>query len=157
MFAVFKTGGKQYKAAPADILKIEKLDGKVGDKITFEDVMMIAEGDKTLTGIPNIDKATVTAEIVVQGKDKKVIVFKKKRRQNYRRKKGHRQEITIVRVSAIDAPGMSAKAEAKKAAPVKKAEPKAEAKKVEPKAEAKKAAPKKTETKKAAPAKKASC
>ena len=150
MFAAFKTGGKQYKVAPGDILKIEKLDGKVGDKVTFEEVMMVVDGDKILTGTPVVEKATVTGEIVVQGKDKKVIVFKKKRRQNYRRKKGHRQEITIVRVSSIEAPGISAKAEAKKAAPAKKAE----AKKETAKAETKKSAPKKAEAKKETAAKK---
>jgi len=127
MFAVFKTGGKQYKAAPSDVLKVEKLDGSVGDKVTFADIMMVVDGDKMLTGSPNVDKAKVVAEIIVQGKDKKIIIFKKKRRQNYRRKKGHRQEVTIIRVTSIEAPGMKAEAkkvETKKAAPTKKVEAK---------------------------------
>jgi len=94
MFAVIKTGGKQYKVSPNDVIKIEKVSGDVGSVCTFGDVLM-------LDGKSNPSGASVTGEIISQGKDQKVIIFKKKRRQNYRRKKGHRQEITIVRIKEI--------------------------------------------------------
>jgi large subunit ribosomal protein L21 len=94
MFAVIKTGGKQYKVSPNDVIKIEKVSGDVGSLFTFSDILML-DGQ---TGVKN---ASVTGEILSQGKDKKVIIFKKKRRQNYRRKKGHRQEITVVRIKDI--------------------------------------------------------
>lgn len=125
MFAVIKTGGKQYKVAANDLVRVEKLAGEAGDAITFENVLMVgADADVTL-GTPLVDGALVAGEVVEQFRDKKVIVFKKKRRQGYRRKNGHRQELTLVRITEILTGG--AKPSGKKAAAPKKAA-KAEAK-----------------------------
>ncbi len=100
MYAVIKTGGKQYRVAADDVLKIEKVTGEVGETISFADVLMVG-GDTPTIGTPTIDGATVAAEVVDQGRARKIIVFKKKRRQNYRRKKGHRQEQTTIRITDI--------------------------------------------------------
>ncbi|MGB0694416.1 MAG: 50S ribosomal protein L21 [Rhodospirillaceae bacterium] len=97
MFAVIETGGKQYKVAKDDIVVIEKLDAEEGASVTFDRVLM-ADGK---VGAPVLDGASVTGEIVSQGKADKVIIFKKKRRQNYRRKLGHRQPQTTVRITDI--------------------------------------------------------
>lgn len=97
MFAVIKTGGKQYKVAKDDVIAVEKLSGAVGETVTFDQVLMV--GDKV--GAPIVDGAAVTAEVVDQFKGEKVIVFKKKRRQNYRRKRGHRQQQTLVKITGI--------------------------------------------------------
>lgn len=97
MFAVIKTGGKQYKVAENDVIAVEKLDGEAGSAITFDQVLMV--GDKV--GAPVVDGASVAGEIVDQFKTDKVIVFKKKRRQNYRRKHGHRQQQTLVKITGI--------------------------------------------------------
>lgn len=121
MFAVVKTGGKQYRVAKDDVLKVEKLDGEKGEKILLTDVLMIVDGDKQNVGSPTIDGAAVEVEVIDQGRAKKIIVFKKKRRQNYRRKKGHRQDITILRVTDILKSG--AKPGVKKAAPKAVAKP----------------------------------
>ncbi|SDH09984.1 50S ribosomal protein L21 [Roseospirillum parvum] len=99
MFAVIKTGGKQYKVAKDDVLAIEKIEGEDGADVMFDQVLMV--GDKV--GAPTVDGAAVAAQVVRQFKDDKVIVFKKKRRQNYRRKKGHRQQLTLVRITDIQA------------------------------------------------------
>ncbi len=117
MFAVVKTGGKQYRVAEGDVIKVEKLEGEAGKKIKLEEVLMIGDGKGVKVGEPLIKGANVTAEVLEQKKDKKITVFKKKRRHNYRRKKGHRQEITVLRVTKIAAT-------AAKKAPAKKAEPK---------------------------------
>lgn len=138
MFAVFKAGGKQYRANAGSVLSVNKIEGEAGSKVVFDDV--IAAGES----ITSLDKAKVEAEIVEQYKDKKVLVFKKKRRHNYRRKIGHRQLLTKLRIlSVTDAAGKEHKAEVKA-----KAQKKAETKKAEPK----KAAEKKTTTKTAATA-----
>ena len=101
MFAVIRTGGKQYKVAANDLLRIEKIAGDAGEAVTFENVLMVGtEGDVTV-GAPLVSGATVAAEVVEQFRDKKVIIFKKKRRQHYRRKNGHRQELTLVRITEI--------------------------------------------------------
>lgn len=107
MFAVIKTGGKQYRVQPDDVLKIEKLDGEVGETVSFETVLMVGGEDDTQVGAPVLDGASVAAEVVDQGRARKVIVFKKKRRQNYRRKKGHRQHETTVRITEIMMGGKS--------------------------------------------------
>jgi len=156
MFAVVKTGGKQYRVAEGDVIKVEKLDGEAGKNVTLDEVLMIGDDKGVKVGEPLIKGANVTAEVLEQKKDKKITVFKKKRRHNYRRKKGHRQEITVLRVKAIAA--TAAKKAAPKAAeekaPAKEAAPKkAPAKKAAPKAAAPKAAAKKAPAKKA-PAKK---
>ncbi len=134
MFAVIKTGGKQYRVAADDLLKVEKIEAETGQIVEITEVLMVGDGDKTEIGAPLVDGAMVTAEVVEQGRAKKVITFKKRRRQNSRRTKGHRQHLTTLRVSEILTGG--AKPSKKAAAPKKadaKAEPKADAKKAEPK------------------------
>ena len=130
MFAVIKTGGKQYRVAANDLLKIEKVEGQVGDIVEIGHVLAHGEGDKVVFGAPFVEGALVTAEVVLQGKNRTVIAFKKRRRQNSRRKIGHRQLLTTVRIAEILIDG---------AKPSKKAAAKAEAK-TEAKTEAKAAA-----------------
>ncbi|MCC2646723.1 MAG: rplU [Rickettsiaceae bacterium] len=102
MFAIIKTGGKQYRVAKDSVLRIEKIDGEPGAKVEFDEVLMIGDAAKpSVIGMPLVKGVTVTAEIVGQVRDAKVIVFKKKRRQNYRRKKGHRQELTQIKIVDI--------------------------------------------------------
>ncbi|OIQ92537.1 50S ribosomal protein L21 [mine drainage metagenome] len=99
MFAVIKTGGKQYKVAANDVILVEKLPGQAGDTVTLDQVLMV--GDKV--GAPVVAGASVTATLVEHTRGEKVIIFKKKRRQNYRRKKGHRQDLTVLRITGINA------------------------------------------------------
>ena len=136
MFAVVKTGGKQYRVSAGDRLKVEKLAGDAGDIVELNEVLMV--GDQV--GAPLVDGACVAAEIVEQGRDRKVIAFKKRRRQNSRRTIGHRQHLTTLEITEILTGGKkpSKKAAAKPAAK-KEAAPKAETKKAEPKKEAPKA------------------
>lgn len=102
MFAVIKTGGKQYKVETNRVIKIEKIEGEPGAKVNFNEILMIGEFSKpSIIGTPIIEGAAVTAEILEQFKDDKILVFKKKRRQNYRRKKGHRQELTSIKILDI--------------------------------------------------------
>ena len=155
MFAVIETGGKQYKVQKGDVLAVEKLEMKEGQKVTFDKVLLVDEDGKTLIGMPHVKNALVKAEVVENFKDKKVIVFKKKRRKQYKKKRGHRQELTRVKIEQIVS---SLKAVPKKPAEEVKKEaqkPAAEVKKavIAPKTkEVKKEAPKKEE--KEAPAKK---
>lgn len=100
MFAVIKTGGKQYTVAANDVITIERLEGEVGDVISFSEVLMIG-GDKAVVGAPLVAGATVAGELVEQARGPKVISFKKRRRQNSKRKKGHRQDLSIVRIIEI--------------------------------------------------------
>jgi large subunit ribosomal protein L21 len=102
MYAVIKTGGKQYRVSEGDTLRVEKLDGDVGSKVEFDEVLMIG-GDKVAVGKPTVAGAKVEAEIVAQDRAKKIIVFKMKRRKNYRRKQGHRQPYTELRITGISA------------------------------------------------------
>jgi large subunit ribosomal protein L21 len=102
MFAVIRTGGKQYKVANGDVVSIEKLDGAAGDKITFGEVMMLG-GDSPKHGAPLISGASVAAEVLEHGKGDKVVAFKKKRRKNTHRKRGHRQHFTKVKITGISA------------------------------------------------------
>jgi large subunit ribosomal protein L21 len=102
MFAVIRTGGKQYKVAKDDVISIEKLDGDAGAKITFGEVMMLG-GDSPKHGAPLISGASVTAEVLDQGKGEKVVAFKKRRRKNTHRKRGHRQSFTKVKITGISA------------------------------------------------------
>ncbi|MEP3046825.1 MAG: 50S ribosomal protein L21 [Roseibium sp.] len=139
MFAVIKTGGKQYKVAADDLLKVEKLDAEAGSTVTFDEVLMVGNDTDTTVGAPTVDGASVVAEVVDQGRNRKIIIFKKRRRQNSRRRNGHRQSYTLVKVTDILTGGAKP---AKKAAP-KKAAPKAVEKKTEEKAAAPKAAAKK--------------
>jgi len=101
MYAVIRTGGKQYKVAPQDVLQIEKIEGAAGDAVQFPDVLMVAGNEEPRVGSPLVSGACVSAEVVEQGRGPKVIIFKKRRRQNYRRKRGHRQELTTVRILEI--------------------------------------------------------
>jgi large subunit ribosomal protein L21 len=142
MFAVLKTGGKQYKVAENDVIKVEKLPGASNDTIEFEEILMIGEGTKVQVGSPLVSKAKVCATILEQARADKIIVFKKKRRQNYRRKKGHRQDLTVLRITDILPEGGSPKKKA--AAPKKETESKTAEKKP---AAAKPAVEKTTETK----------
>ena len=119
MFAVVRTGGKQYRVHPGDKIVVEKLDGNAGDKVTLGDVLLAGDGGS----LKSTDGLTVAAEIVAQAKADKVTVFKKRRRHNYRRKKGHRQQHTILKIVAI-----GDQKEAKKVAPKAEAAPKAEQK-----------------------------
>ena len=174
MFAVIKTGGKQYRVQKGDVLEVEKLDVKEGKEVTFEEVLLVEDNGKTLVGTPFVDKAQVLAVVVESLKGEKVVVFKKKRRKQYKKKRGHRQELTRVKIEEIvfgDKPPAKKKP-AEKAEPPKekvvapkpkpkpKAKPEGEkavkkkkpAKPVEKKAEEKKPAAKKP-AEKAAPAK----
>lgn len=100
MFAVIQTGGKQYRVAQGDRLRVEKLPGDVGANVTFDKVLLVG-GDSVKVGNPLVSGAKVSAEIVAQGRDKKVIVFKFKRRKNYRRKQGHRQPYTELKITGV--------------------------------------------------------
>ena len=145
MFAVVRTGGKQYRVAAGDKIAVEKLAGEAGDTVTLGDVLLAGEGDT----IADAAKVSVSAEIIAQAKSEKVVVFKKRRRHNYRRKAGHRQQLTLLRIVGV---GDSKAAPKKAAAPKKEAAPKAAEEK---KAPAKKAAPAKEAAPKAAAEKKA--
>ena len=142
MFAVIKTGGKQYRAQVGDVLEIEKLNVEQGKKVTFKEVLLVEDKDKALIGTPFVANASVTAVVIENYKDDKIIVFHKKRRKQYKKTRGHRQQMTRVQIEEI------LTSPPKKAAPKPKAEekPKAEAKTQAaetPKAEAKpKAVPK---------------
>ena len=101
MYAVFKTGGKQYRAAKGDKLKIEKLDAAEGDSVAFDEVMLVGEGADVKVGAPLVTGGKVEAKVLAQAKDKKVDVIKFRRRQNYRRTRGHRQHFTLVEITGI--------------------------------------------------------
>lgn len=166
MYAVFRSGGKQYRAAKGDVLRLEKIEADEGATVKFDQVLMVGEGSDVKVGTPTVSGSTVSGKVLKQGKTKKVSVVKFKRRQNYLRQGSHRQFFTEVEITGITSGG------AKKAAP--KAEEKAEAaekpaakktakkapakkkaaKKVAKKAPAKKAAAKKTTSKKTASKKK---
>ena len=110
MFAVIRTGGKQYRVTPNAVLKVEKLAGEPDATITFTDVLAVGEGETVMVGAPNVAGASVTATVIAQDRLDKVIVFKKRRRQNSRRKQGHRQHVTVLRVAGINAAGLVAEA-----------------------------------------------
>lgn len=103
MYAIVRTGGKQYQVACGDQLRVEKLEGNVGDTIDLSDVLLIADGDDVKVGRPVLEGAKVVAKIAEQGRAKKVIVFKKKRRKGYQLKRGHRQSFTALKIEAITA------------------------------------------------------
>jgi len=109
MFAVVRTGGKQYRVAAGDKIAVEKLAGEAGDTITLSDILLAGEGED----LADAAQVTVSAEIIAQAKSEKVIVFKKRRRHNYRRKNGHRQQMTLLRITAV---GAAEAAKPKKAA-----------------------------------------
>ncbi len=101
MYAVVESGGKQYKVQEGEILKVEKISGKVGAPVTFDKVLMFSDGENVSIGNPVLESAAVSGHIVEQGKAKKIIVFKYKRRKRYRRKQGHRQQYTAVKIDSI--------------------------------------------------------
>ena len=139
MLAVFKTGGKQYSVKAGQILKVEKLEGKKGDNVSFKDVLAVSENAQNTIGAPLVDGAVVEAKILDQIRDKKIIVFKKRKRQNYRSTQGHRQYLTVLKIESISLGGKKSattKKETETVKPTKKTAPK------------KKAAPKKAVTKK---------
>ena len=103
MYAVVKTGGKQYKVRPGQMVRVEKLEGAVGDTIALSDVLLVGGGESVQIGRPQVEGASVQAQIVEQGRAKKIIVFKKKRRKGYHKKQGHRQAFTEVKITQINA------------------------------------------------------
>ena len=103
MYAVFRSGGKQYRAAKGDVLRLEKIEAEEGATIEFDEVLLVGEGSDIKVGSPVVEGATVAAEVLRHGRSRKVIVFKYKRRKNYRRKKGHRQAFTEVSIKGISA------------------------------------------------------
>jgi len=146
MYAVFRTGGKQYRAAKGDVLRLEKIEAEEGATVSFDDVLLIGEGADIKVGNPVLSGSAVSAKVLRQGKSKKVSVVKFKRRKNYLRQGSHRQFFTEVEITAISASG------AKKPAPKSQGDKK-KTEEVAEKKVAKKAAPKKKATKKAAPKK----
>ncbi len=166
MYAVIKTGGKQYRVMPGDVLKVETLDAEIGAAFNFEEVLMIADGDDITVGTPFIASAKVAAEVIAHGRAKKVEIIKFRRRKHHQKRTGHRQNFTQIQIQNINGKGSperkaipktqaaDADSDAKTSAKTKKAAPKkAAAKPATKKTEAKKAAPK-AAAKKSAPAKK---
>lgn len=101
MYAVIQTGGKQYRVSEGDVIRVEKLPAEVGSDIAFDQVLLVGEGDNVKIGTPVVDGASVSGKVVEQDRGKKIIVFKMKRRKGYRRKQGHRQDYTGVRIEKI--------------------------------------------------------
>ncbi|MFN8693429.1 MAG: 50S ribosomal protein L21 [Holosporales bacterium] len=127
MYAVFKANGKQYKVAPGDTLKLDRLPGEAGSVVSFGSVLLLNDGNAINVGTPMVANAEVTAEILSHEKDDKIIIFKKKRRHNYRRRNGHRQPISYVKITSIGLAGamnstVAEKKPAVKRAPRKKAD-----------------------------------
>lgn len=102
MYAVIQTGGKQYKVTEGSVLKVEKLDVQPGDRLTLDQVLMVSDGNEVRVGTPLVPNAQVTAVVLEQGRDKKIVVYKYKRRKNYRKKQGHRQPYTKIKVEKIE-------------------------------------------------------
>ena len=147
MYAVVKTGGKQYRVAKDDKILVERLEGEAGATIQLDNVMMVVDGEKVTVGTPQIAGASVAAEVVEQTRGPKIIIFRRKRRKNHRRTQGHRQDLTLLKITSISPDGAkaapkAAKKAAAKAEDAKPAAKKAAAKKATKKAAAKKAAPK---------------
>ena len=159
MYALVKTGGKQYRVSKDDTILVERIAAEEGAEVILNDVVMLGDGDKVTIGAPKVDGAAVSATVVRQTRGPKIIIFRRKRRKNHRRTQGHRQDLTLLKINDIaeDAKKLApVKPVAKKAAPTAEAAKKPAAKKAAPKAEAtkkpaaKKAAPKAEATKKPA-------
>ena len=103
MYAIIRTGGKQYRVEPGDVVRFESLDGEVGSSVTLDDVLLVGEGDDVQVGAPRLDNAAVEGTVVEQGRDRKIRVFKHKRRKHYRRTRGHRQSFTAVKIERVQA------------------------------------------------------
>lgn len=103
MYAVVATGGKQYRVEEGEVLKVEKLPGEVGEEVVLNDVLLYSDGENVNIGQPKVDGAAVKAEIVEQGRLKKVVIFKYKRRKGYRKKQGHKQHFTAIKIKQIEA------------------------------------------------------
>ena len=103
MYAIIRTGGKQYRVAPDDVITVERLAGTAGDQVTLSDVLLVGSESGQKTGAPLVAGASVSATLVEQSRGKKLIVFKKKRRQNYRRRNGHRQDLSVLKITQISA------------------------------------------------------
>lgn len=101
MYAVIKTGGKQYRVGEGDLLRVEKIKGEIGEVVEFEEILMIVNGERVEIGRPVLNDSKVVGEIMEQGKGKKVIVFKSKRRKGYSKKQGHRQQYTLLKIKEI--------------------------------------------------------
>jgi len=147
MYAVVNTGGKQYKVQQGEVLRVEKIPGDVGSPVKFDRVLMFSDGENVSVGQPVLENVAVEGHIVEQGKAKKIIVFKYKKRKRYRRKQGHRQEFTAVLIDSIAAMGATAKATSEKTDELKSETKKTEADPKAEKVEAKKEAAEKIETK----------
>ena len=150
MYALVRTGGKQYRVAKDDTILVERISADEGAEIILDDIVMLGDGDKVTIGTPRVEGAAVSATVVRQTRGPKIIIFRRKRRKNHRRTQGHRQDLTLLKINAIAENG---KALAPKAAPKKaaaKTEAKAEAKAAPKKAAAKGATAKKAPAKKAA-------
>ena len=113
MFAIISSGGKQYKVSENTILTVSKLSGTAGDSIEINDVLFASDGKEFSVGEPLIDGAKVNLEIIKQDRDRKILIFKKKRRKNFRRKNGHRQDMTFLQVKSLNIPGFKTKTNAK--------------------------------------------
>ena len=148
MYAVVKTGGKQYRVTKDDTILVEKLDADEGQTVTLSDVMLLGDGDKVTVGTPVVANASVEAQVISQTRGPKIIIFRRKRRKNHRRTQGHRQDLTLLKITHINTSGK------KEAAPAKKAAAKAEAKPAVKKAAAKTKTAKKAAAPKKATAKK---
>lgn len=144
MFAVIRTGGKQYRVAKDDVIRVEKLAVEPGKKVTLDEVLMVGEGSSVKVGTPLVEGAAVTAEVLEQARARKIIVFKKKRRKNYRRTRGHRQHETVLRI--IDIGGAAKKKAATATEAKNKAAPRKTVEKAEPEKPAQAAAKKKSPT-----------
>ena len=121
MFAVIKTGGKQYRVTPDDVIRIERISGEAGDEVSFNDVLMLADDGKTAVGAPLVDGARGTGTLMEQTRGEKIIIFKKKPRKNYRRRNGHRQDLSVVRITDISSLMANKTASQKKSKANKKA------------------------------------
>lgn len=110
MYAVVKTGGKQYRVAAGDTIRVEKLEGRPGDAVELDQILLLADGEALTLGRPLIEGASVKAEILLQDKNRKVVIYKYRRRKRYRRKTGHRQMFTALRITQVVAPGATATA-----------------------------------------------
>ena len=157
MYALVRTGGKQYRVAKNDTILVERIAADEGTEVILDDVVMLGDGDKVTIGTPRVEGAAVSATVVSQTRGPKIIIFRRKRRKNHRRTQGHRQDLTLLKINAVaeDGKSLSAKAAPKKAAPKAVAAKKPAAKKAAaakkstaPKAAAKKAGPKKAAAKK---------